>query len=67
MDILPNCTMDYMLKMTKIKGADLLIKAIDSISQGKIQAFYPKEEGSYYSFPTPESYKNFKKCGYKLW
>jgi methionyl-tRNA formyltransferase len=67
MDIPPYSTMDYMLRITKIKGAELLVKAIDQISQGTVQAFYPQEQGNYFSFPTPESYTNFRNYGYKLW
>lgn len=66
-DIPPKSSMDYMLKKTKVKGAELLIKAINQISEGTVKAFYPQGKGSYFSFPTPESYKNFVNYGYKLW
>ena len=67
MDIPPYSTMDYMLITTKTIGADLLVKAICQIAQGTQQAFYPQGQGSYFSFPTPESYKKFRSYGYKLW
>ncbi len=66
-EIPPHATLDKMLKITKLKGAELLIKAIKQIADGTTQAFYSEGEGSYFSFPTPESYKKFKKHGYKLW
>jgi len=66
-EIPPNTTLDYMLKITKLKGAELLIRAIKQITEGTTQAFYAEGEGTYFSFPTPESYKKFKKHGYNLW
>lgn len=66
-EIPPNTTLDYMLRITKLKGAELLVKAIKQITEGKVQAFYPEGEGSYFSFPTQESYKKFKSNGYRLW
>lgn len=60
-------TLDNMLKVTKLKGVELLIKAIKQIAAGTVQAFYPQGEGTYFSFPTPDSYKEFKNRGYKLW
>jgi len=65
---IPQCTtLDNMLKITKLKGAELLVKAIEQIAQGTVQAYYPKGEGTYFSLPTHDSYKEFKKHGYKLW
>ena len=66
-EIPPAATMDYMLTATKLKGAELLLKAIDSISSGEVQAEYAHGEGSYFSFPTRQSYNDFKSFGYKLW
>ncbi len=66
-EIPPHTTLDYMLKITKLKGAELLIKAIKQITEGTVQAFYPEDKGNYFSFPTPESYKKFRNHGYKLW
>jgi methionyl-tRNA formyltransferase len=66
-EIPPNTTLDHMLRITKLKGAELLVKAIEQIEKGNVQAFYPEGEGSYFSFPTPDSYKEFKNRGYKLW
>ncbi len=60
-------TMDYMLKQTKLKAADLLLDVVRQIDNGTVEAFYPEGKGSYFSFPTPDSYKGFRKKGYKLW
>jgi methionyl-tRNA formyltransferase len=67
MQIPQHTTLDHMLKTTKLKGAELLIKAIRQIAEGTVEAFYPEGEGSYFSFPTPQSYTKFKNYGYKLW
>ena len=66
-EISPRTTLDHMLKVTKLKGAELLIKAIKQIAEGTAEAFHAEGGGTYFSFPTPESYKKFKKHGYKLW
>jgi len=60
-------TLDRMLTATKLKGAELLVQAIRQIAEGAVEAFYPEGEGSYFSFPTRQSYKEFKSLGYKLW
>jgi methionyl-tRNA formyltransferase len=66
-EIPPRTTMDFMLRETKLKAADLLLEAVRQIESGKVSASYPQGDGSYFSFPTPESYKEFKKNGYELW
>ncbi len=66
-EVPPHTTLDDMLKVTKLKGAELLVKAITQIVNGTVQSFYPEGQGSYYSFPTPDSYKQFINRGYKLW
>lgn len=66
-DIPPAATMDQMLTLTKIRGSQLLLEAVDKISSGQTQPQYAQGEGSYFSFPTSKSYKDFKAHGYKLW
>ena len=66
-EIVPRCSMDQMLKRAKDVGADLLVEAIDQISKGAVEPIYPEGAGSYYSFPTKESYKEFRRRGYRLW
>lgn len=66
-EIPPATTMDHMITVTKLRGAELLLEAADSISSGEARAEYAHGEGSYFSFPTRQSYKDFKSFGYKLW
>ena len=66
-EIPQNTTLDHMLTVTKQKGAELTVQAIKQIAENKVKAYYAEGEGNYFSFPTPDSYKNFKKNGYKLW
>ena len=66
-DIPPGCSMDQMLKEAKAVGADLLVLAIHQISKGFAARVYPEGGGSYHSFPTKESYRNFRRLGYRLW
>ena len=67
LEIPPHATLDYMLRVTKLKGAELLLGATKQIAEGTVQGFYPEGEGTYFSFPTPVSYKDFKNHGFKLW
>lgn len=67
LEISSNATLDYMLKTTKLKGAELLLEAINQINIGNVEAYYAEGQGSYFSFPTAESYKRFKSLGHKLW
>jgi len=66
-EIPSGATLDHMLTVTKLKGAELLVEATGQIAEGTVEAMYPQGEGSYFSFPTPDSYKEFKSLGYKLW
>lgn len=66
-EIPPGSTLDRMLTVTKLKGAELLIKAIRQIDSGTTETYYAEGEGSYFSFPTPKSYQEFRRLGYKLW
>ncbi|MBN1123645.1 MAG: hypothetical protein JXA82_01460 [Sedimentisphaerales bacterium] len=60
-------TLHHMLTVTKIKGAELAIKAIKQIENGSVQSTYGQGSSSYYSFPTAQSYRQFKQRGYRLW
>ena len=60
-------TLDHMLSVTKIKGAELLLEAIKQIASGTTEAHYAEGQGSYFSFPTCKSYREFRRLGYKLW
>ena len=60
-------TLGHMLTVTKIKGAELLVQAINQIATSTTEARYAEGEGSYFSFPTSESYHEFRRYGYRLW
>lgn len=60
-------TLDHMLTLTKLKGAELMLTAVQQIAEGTAKSWYPTEKGTYFSFPTRESYQQFRKLGYKLW
>ena len=60
-------TLDNMLTKTKLKGAELLVESIKKIDSNTAEPFYAEGKGTYFSFPTPESYKKFSHFGYKLW
>jgi methionyl-tRNA formyltransferase len=66
-EIPEHTTLDYMLKETRLRGAELLIKAIKQIAEGTVEAFYAEGNGTYFSFPTRDSYRQFKRQGYRLW
>jgi methionyl-tRNA formyltransferase len=66
-DIDPNETLDALIKRTKRIGAHLMIEAIEMIRSDKVQYLDNKEaEGSYFSFPTREDVREFKKRGKKI-
>ena len=66
-DIKPKETLDALIKRTKRIGAHLMIEAIEVIKSGKVKYVDNKEaEGSYFSFPTREDVREFKKRGKKL-
>ena len=60
-------TLDNMLTKTKLRGAELLVESIKKNDSNRAESFYAEGKGTYFSFPTPESYKKFKRLGYKLW
>ena len=66
-EIPPKVTLGRMLTITKLRGVELLVKAISQIASGTAQAYTPEGKGTYFSYPTPESYKTFRSLGYKLW
>ncbi|OGP64894.1 MAG: hypothetical protein A2169_13295 [Deltaproteobacteria bacterium RBG_13_47_9] len=65
-DIPARSTLDAMLTKSKVKGAELLSKAIENIKKGNVRSYYLEGQGSYFSFPTRESYKNFRTRGFRL-
>jgi methionyl-tRNA formyltransferase len=66
-EILPDETLDSLMKRTKRIGARFMIEAIEIFKTGK--ATYkenPLEEGSYFSFPTKEDVREFKRRGKRM-
>jgi len=66
-EIPAGCTMDYMLRKNKEVAADLLNEAVQLIAEDKVTPRLPEGEGSYFSWPTKESYREFRSLGYRLW
>lgn len=66
-EILPGETLDSLIKRTKKIGAHFMVEAIDLIKSGKVDyKENPANEGSYFSFPTREDVKEFKRRGHKI-
>jgi len=66
-DIEPGETLDALIKRTKRIGAHLMIEAIEMIRRGNVKYLENKEsEGTYFSFPTKEDVREFKKRGKRI-
>jgi methionyl-tRNA formyltransferase len=66
-DIEPGETLDALIKRTKRIGAHLMIEAVEMIRNGAVQYIENKEsEGSYFSFPTRQDVREFKRRGKRL-
>jgi methionyl-tRNA formyltransferase len=66
-DIEAEQTLDALIKRTKRIGAHLMIEAIEMIRAGKVGYIENRaEEGSYFSFPTREDVKEFRRRGKKI-
>ena len=62
-----NKTQQQLIKETKQIGMNLILKSIDLIDKNELQLIEnPESEKSYYSFPTPEDVKEFKRIGKKF-
>jgi methionyl-tRNA formyltransferase len=60
-------TQQQLIKETKQIGMNLILKSIDLIAKGELKLIEnPESEKSYYSFPTPEDVKEFKRQGKKF-
>ena len=60
-------TQQQLIKETKQIGMNLILRSIDLISKGEFQLIENLEsEKSYYSFPTREDVKEFKRIGKKF-
>ena len=66
-DIARTDTLDSLIKRTKMIGAHFMIEAIDMIKSGNVKYIEnPATEGSYFSFPTREDVKEFKRRGKRI-
>ena len=67
-DILPGETLDQFITRSKRIHCDALLRAIETVDRGTFEARQlSKENGSYFSFPTREAYREFRRRGRKLW
>ena len=66
-DIESGETLDALIKRTKRIGAHLMIEAIEMIRSGTVKYIENRaEEGSYFSFPTREDVKEFRRRGKRI-
>jgi len=65
--IAQNETLDSLIRKTKKFGAQMMVEAIAGIKAGSIEPRpNPKEESTYFTFPTKEQVSEFRKKGYRL-
>jgi methionyl-tRNA formyltransferase len=66
-DILPHETLDSLIRRTKFLGAHIMARAITALRDGTVAyRDNPASEGSYFSFPTSEHVREFKRNGKRL-
>jgi methionyl-tRNA formyltransferase len=66
-DILPHETLDSLIRRTKLLDAHILARAIAALRDGTVAyRDNPASEGSYFSFPTSEHVREFKRNGKRL-
>ena len=66
-DIRPEETLDSLIKRTKKIGSYFMVEAINLIKSGSVEYMdNPATEGTYFSFPTREDVKEFKRRGKKI-
>lgn len=66
-DISDCVSMFQLMKKTKLLGGELMVKAIKNFTSGDIEVRPNKsEEGSYFTWPTVEQAKEFRKKGKRL-
>ena len=60
-------TQQQLIKETKQIGMNLILKSVDLITKGELKLIEnPEAEKSYFSFPTREDVKEFKRIGKKF-
>ncbi|MCK5915310.1 MAG: formyl transferase, partial [Deltaproteobacteria bacterium] len=66
-DILPDETLDSLIRRTKKIAARIMIDAVEKIRMGQVTyKENPAQEGSYFSFPTRKDAREFKRRGKRL-
>jgi len=67
LDILPGETLDSLIKRSKRLGAELMVEALMRLRSGSVSYQGNRvEEGSYYSFPSREDVKGFRRRGGRI-
>jgi methionyl-tRNA formyltransferase len=62
-----NESLDSLIKRTKMIGAACMIEVINKIREHNITDMEnKKEDGSYFSFPTPEDVRKFREKGFRI-
>ena len=63
----PGMTLDRLIKITKKKNAEALVKVLEMFNREEVEYKpLPDKKGSYFSFPTKDVVKEFRKRGYKI-
>ena len=64
--IYPEESLDKLILRTKRESAKLMVKVIDSFRKGEVQYRKMEGEGSYFTFPSREDVREFKRMGKRL-
>ena len=64
--IRPDESLDSLIKRSKSKAADLVIEVLEIITAGAVELRNYEGKGSYFSFPTKEDIREFKRQGNRL-
>jgi methionyl-tRNA formyltransferase len=66
-DIKARDTLDRVIKGTKREGARLIIRVLRDLRAGRVQPRpLDMQQANYFSFPTREDVREFRKCGHRL-
>jgi methionyl-tRNA formyltransferase len=61
-------SLDHFIRRSKGIAADLLDEVLEKVGRGKpVLRPINLAEGSYFSWPTTEAYRRFRKAGHKIW
>ena len=66
--IMPDETLEKFIVRSRQIHADTLLRALRKVECGDFEARpLSAEGGSYYTFPTRQAYREFCRCGRRLW